>query len=447
MVYTRITQPGQRREYSYKPGETLLFRLSGTVIPAVWHMSLLTCVVTFFACVIYEPLRQGSKDQALGQREKLLLNLFRDMEKVMQYFTGFVTFILGFFNSIVFNRWWHMRELIGNIVEAGQNTAMHIAVFFVKEPPARDGVDGDVQLQRSRRELIRLLALGQALALQACHRVRDHTWLINRGLLVRDSEEHMVLQNLASPGYNEVFCWYVAKAYKFMGEDGMVDEKVFSSVLYSQRWSMLSSSNHSEDLMMHLNQQIPVAYTHLLELMTKLYVLITPLALVPSLLWVAIPVAPLVTLFFYGFFRLGTTMLMDPFQKDSGFDTEALLMASILNMESLERNVPLSWVARRRRLEEQGVYQEKSLSAGFLADADAMVHMKTPPLKTPTVLARLMSSGMSGVASTGAGASASASAGARADTSVAGSETKEEGGADGREEGLRARRKPDLVCT
>mmetsp|Transcript_26402 Transcript_26402/g.85293 ORF Transcript_26402/g.85293 Transcript_26402/m.85293 type:complete len:93 (-) Transcript_26402:84-362(-) len=75
----------------------------------------------------------------------------------------------------------------------------------------------------------------------------------------------------------------------------------------------------------------------------------------------------------------------------------------------------------------------------------ALVHMKTPPPKTPTVLARLMSSGMSGVASTGA--SASASAGASADTSVAGSEGNQEGGADGREEGLRARRKPDLVCT
>merc|ERR1719491_2926414 len=97
---------------------------------------------------------------------------------------------------------------------------------------------------------------------------------------------------------------------------GMVDDKVFGSVLYAQRWAMLQSSNFAEDLMMHLNQQIPLAYSHLLELMTKLYVLITPVALVPTLLWIAIPISPIVTLFFYGFFRLGTSMLVDPFQRD-----------------------------------------------------------------------------------------------------------------------------------
>ena len=52
--------------------------------------------------------------------------------------------------------------------------------------------------------------------------------------------------------------------------------------------------------MMHINQQIPLAYYHLLEVMVTLYILITPIALVPSLLWVAVAVAPIVSLFFYG---------------------------------------------------------------------------------------------------------------------------------------------------
>ena len=55
---------------------------------------------------------------------------------------------------------------------------------------------------------------------------------------------------------------------------------------------------------MHLNQPVPLAYSHLLEVMVTIYVLITPLALVPSLLWVAILIAPLVTLFFYGVYAL-----------------------------------------------------------------------------------------------------------------------------------------------
>lgn len=308
-------------------------------------MALCTAVVTCLACIVYDPLRRGVKMERLDPWQKLVLNIFKDMEKVLTFFTGFITFILGFFNSIVFNRWWHMRELCGNIVEASQNTAMHIAVFYVKEPSEEKG--GAAALIAARRDLIRLLALGQALALQACCRVRDHSWLIERGLLLEGSEEHRVLQSLASHGYNEVFGWHIARAYACM-EDGMVDDKVFSSVLYSQRWSMLNASNCAEDLMMYLNEQIPLAYSHLLELMTKVYVLIMPVALVPSLLWIAIPIAPIVTLFFYGFFRLGTSMLMDPFQQDSGFDTHAILAASILNMESLEQHVPLAWDARRK---------------------------------------------------------------------------------------------------
>mmetsp|Transcript_65378 Transcript_65378/g.210744 ORF Transcript_65378/g.210744 Transcript_65378/m.210744 type:complete len:379 (+) Transcript_65378:110-1246(+) len=340
MVYTRIVQPGQRRKYAYKPGETLLLRVSGTVVPTVWRMSLITAVVTYVACLVYDPLRRGERAETLGHYEKLLLNIFLDMDRVLKYLTGFLTFILGFFNSTVFNRWWQMRELCGNIVEASENTALHVAVFFVR-PPRGEG-DGAAALQAARRDLIRLLGLGHALTLQACHRVRDHEWLIARRLLERDSDEHKILQRISGPGYNEVYGWYISKAYAYM-EQGMVDEKNFSSVMYSQRWALCCASNNAEDLMMHLNQQIPLAYCHLLEVMVTIYCFIAPMALVPSLLWMAIVISPIVTLFFYGFFVLGTSMLMDPFQQDSGFDTNSFLESCILSMESIEQNVPLSY--------------------------------------------------------------------------------------------------------
>lgn len=378
MVYTRITQPGQRRRYAYKPGENLLSRVVGTVIPIVWRMALVTAVVTLAACHLYDHLRIGKKSETLGPWEKLLLHLYTDLEKVLSYFTGFVTFILGFFNSIVFHRWWKMRELCGNIIEQSQNAAMHVAVFIVKAPSEDE--DGILALRDARRNLLRLLGLGQALALQACHRVRDHGWLIDRGLLVRDSKEHRTLQKIHGPGYNEVYGWYIYAAHMYM-EQGMVDDKVFSSVLYSLRWSMLTASNCCEDLMMHLNQPVPLAYSHLLELMTTIYVVITPLALVPSLLWMAVIVAPIVSLFFYGFFRLGTTMLMDPFQKDSGFDTQSFLASNILSMESIERHVPLDLPARPG---ENGV--KDSLAAHFIDDTDTVPPLESPcmPVRTPT---------------------------------------------------------------
>ena len=112
-------------------------------------------------------------------------------------------------------------------------------------------------------------------------------------------------------------------------------------MLYSVRWALMYVSNHAEDLMMHLNQPIPLAYYNLLETMVCIYIAVAAAALVPSLLWAAVAVSPVVTLFFYGFFTLGTSMLMDPFVKDSGFDTLAFIKATMLSMDSLERNVPL----------------------------------------------------------------------------------------------------------
>lgn len=301
-------------------------------------MAVCTAFVTCLACFTYDPLRRGRKQEALDPTQKLLLNIFKDMEQVLQYFTGFITFILGFFNSIVYSRWWHMRELCGDIVEQMQNTALQIAVYFIHEP--KDG--GNTDVRAARRDLVRLLALGHALTLQACHRVRDHDWLIKHGLLEKDSEEHRILEKINGPGYNEVFAWFISRMHVYM-DAGMVADKVYGSLMYQMRYGLLCASNNAEDLMMHQNQQIPLAYSHLLELMTKLYVLITPVALVPSLLWIAIPISPIVTLFFYGFFRLGTSMLVDPFQTDYGFDTDSILAGCILSMESIERNVPLGW--------------------------------------------------------------------------------------------------------
>ena len=59
---------------------------------------------------------------SLWPNQDLLMHLFRDMERVLTYFTGFLTFILSFFNSITYSRWWKMRELCGGIIKRTVNT-------------------------------------------------------------------------------------------------------------------------------------------------------------------------------------------------------------------------------------------------------------------------------------------------------------------------------------
>jgi hypothetical protein len=253
MVYTRIVQPGARHRYSYTPGERTIFRVSGTILPEVWRMMVLTSALTLVICHCYDPLRRAEKKSvAMGSREELVLHLFRDMEHVLTYFTGFLTFILGFFNSIVFARWWKMRELCGEIIKQSQALAMQVTALVQPNDPDDEALCAEAT--RARREMIRLVVLGQALALQACHRVRDLNWLIEQGLLVRDSREVVALEKIEGPRYKEVFGWCFAAARKVHTNPGLLPPA--NTFMYVVGVKLELSMSAAEDLMMHINQQV-----------------------------------------------------------------------------------------------------------------------------------------------------------------------------------------------
>lgn len=86
------------------------------------------------------------------------------------------------------------------------------------------------------------------------------------------------------------------------------------------------------DVKMYQNQQIPLPYVHLLELLVTVYLTLAPAALVSQLLWVAPFVSSFVTLFFYGFFVLGTKILLDP------FSTTVSVSSSARNTQKLYKN-------------------------------------------------------------------------------------------------------------
>jgi len=102
----------------------------------------------------------------------------------------------------------------------------------------------------------------------------------------------------------------------------------------------------SADVLMYLNEQIPLPYVHLLELMVTIYtMLLAPLALVPKLMWMSCIVSPFLTLFFYGFYVLGTSILLDPFRKDEkseeGFNTRAFFTGTTETSRDINAFVPL----------------------------------------------------------------------------------------------------------
>ena len=98
------------------------------------------------------------------------------------------------------------------------------------------------------------------------------------------------------------------------------------------------------DVKMYQNQQIPMPYVHLLELLVTVYIFVAPVALVCKLLWVAPVVSGFFTLFFYGFFVLGTKILLDPFEsefEEGGFDTAGLFTSTVKSVETILESVPI----------------------------------------------------------------------------------------------------------
>eukprot|EP01062_Namystynia_karyoxenos_P074715 TRINITY_DN71693_c0_g1_i1.p1 TRINITY_DN71693_c0_g1~~TRINITY_DN71693_c0_g1_i1.p1 ORF type:complete len:441 (+),score=140.28 TRINITY_DN71693_c0_g1_i1:88-1410(+) len=343
MVYRSTVQPGDRHSFlHFHPGERLIFRWRGTVLPRTWRMCVISSLMALLWCVVYDPLRRSMKykhphDLAPTNEDELWFFIFHDAEKVFQYVTAILTLLLGFFNFTAYNRWWRMRELCGTLLTASSDTASIFAAYWIAEPQDGGGLRA---LREVRRRLMRYLGLSLALAFQAVHRVRDLDYLERQGLLERDSEEWRALQRIKGPGYQEVYGWAAFYAQDSVFRRGCVPSLNAANAI--NVWDIQRSklTTAASDIMMYLNQSIPVAYAHLLEVMVTVYVLLAPVGLVPSILWVAPLVTPLVTFFFYGTFVLTTEILLDPFRAVEGFATTSFLESGLLSLHNLEKEVP-----------------------------------------------------------------------------------------------------------
>jgi len=157
-------------------------------------------------------------------------------------------------------------------------------------------------------------------------------------LLQKDSKEYVALKSCKCAKYSVVYGWLMRTA-KHAAEKGHF-KPMPDTVLYMINMNVSVARGAAADVIMYRNTPIPIAYTHLLEVFVKIYVLIAPVALVPLLLWMAPPVVMLVTFFFYGFLKLGR-MMFNPFKDEAdSFPTAAYLDDTIDTMVEMVKWIP-----------------------------------------------------------------------------------------------------------
>jgi predicted membrane chloride channel (bestrophin family) len=297
---------------AYDPQVSLLWNFSGTVLPRVWPMVFVTSGLSLALCFYFDEIRALVKQEDdphfpinLDRRVKMIFYLYKDAEVFLSYATTFLTFILGFFNSVAYTRWWKFRELTGVVLGRTSDTVVMIA-SHVTEGPAD-------KLAQTRHELCRLLLLALECHLQDAHL---HSDLIDGrlvGIISPTSREFRALKQLDKARYSVVYGWFLHRLNRAVA-DGHIAAATVSSVHVSIQANVTLMRGACADVKMFQNQQIPMPYVHLLELLVTVYVFIAPGALVNKLLWVAPVVSGFFTLFFYGFFILGTKILLDPFE-------------------------------------------------------------------------------------------------------------------------------------
>jgi len=298
---------------TYSPRELLVFsHLKGTVLPEVWRMCAFTCALAYALCHIYNPIRRTVRD---GGPKTILYYIFHDCDAFFGLCTSFVTFILSFFNATIFGRWWKMRELCGTVNGRTVDTCVLLSAY--------------IKDQEQLDEMLRLLWLAHALHV---HSVipSSHAGLLAQlveGGLLMPGEELAALQQCSSLASSTpisiAYGWFSSR----FGEALLaLPPSLHSGLLMSVQTNVSAMRASAADVLMYLATPVPLAYTHLLEMMVVMYVLMAPIGLVPRLLWMAVPGCFVTTLIFYGFMCVGKLML-NPFDQKmaDAFEVNAFL--------------------------------------------------------------------------------------------------------------------------
>jgi predicted membrane chloride channel (bestrophin family) len=298
-------------------------------------MCALSFAIAMASCYIYAPVRKEVQEKGLDADVgvRFVWHLFSNAHIVQGLLTTLLTFIMGFYNSNVFSRWWKLRVLCGIVSGALVDTSVFVAVY-VNEPNGNPE-----RLLWYRRSLINLLSLAQRLHIRQAKRVNDTNF--DRILELELVDKRSTMHTLISRGevsMNDALAWFMDLFCECV-QDGHVRPGMKMEALRAIQIDVSKARGAAADVPMYLEEtSMPSAYRHLVEMMVTFYVLITPVGLVHQMFWTAPLVAPVVTLFFYGLHKLTNDILMDPFHGDNKFDTDAFVDGVYSTMQRLLEN-------------------------------------------------------------------------------------------------------------
>jgi len=172
-------------------------------------------------------------------------------------FSSVVSFLLGMFQTLTFNRWWSAREKIGAVIFKSTDFAMQF-LSYLKPTPENDHV---------RVSIVRYLNLAHVLVYKQVN--NDHSLgdVIQRKLITPAEAE--ILSHSPNKPF-AVYSWISRIISECITSNPPKIPAAALSVLHGSLSSLVQGTS---DLIMFITTQIPYSYVHLLTLITKIHLI------------------------------------------------------------------------------------------------------------------------------------------------------------------------------
>lgn len=249
-----------------------------------------------------------------SRMSNMLLDSLRGVERVWVLISGLVSFSLAFFLSQAYAMWAAVyvktRQVQGRINDLG----LLCATAAERNADGSYSDDAEVllgTLARYMRVFNVLLYASMTRRFAPLRTPNGLSVLTERQELVLEEKEVLLESSLA---HNGVFAW-ISSAIGAALKDGRLD-RVWSRTFQAKLLDLRSTYAGISD---SLSGRLPLAYTHLMQLLVDVLVATAPLALLPytsGAVWSTVLGAGLVTLFYSSVLNLAKVFL-DPFDNDN----------------------------------------------------------------------------------------------------------------------------------
>ena len=316
----------------YKPQRSWLWsRWTGTILQRSYKIALFQMAVTALIELLVRSSCQHSCSWPIGSvpdPNNLIISQMIGFSKFWHYLQGITTFILTFFLAEAYSHWREMYNAARKI--QGRLNDINFLLTSIAErdengnytPEAEKALDNVSSYTRLFHAL--LWSKFAAKNFGVLDSVRGQSRMLSRGLMTQG--EFNALRNIdqTAGSSTAVLSWISIRALKGMKEKdgGLNDDDAVRGVLFSQISELRGAYGSIGDI---LAGRMPLAYTHIVQILVDCFLVSAPVALFAELgVWALLSVG-VITLFYCGLLDLAKIFL-DPLDNDHGIDNESINM-------------------------------------------------------------------------------------------------------------------------